>query len=78
MSEALDTLLIMIWIGIGLVNVLIIGHAYASEEPRARDGGEAFFKSLIAIIAAPWFLVFFVGFKVKKFPKIKISVTKEN
>jgi hypothetical protein len=74
----LQDLCLLIWIGAGLINVLLIGHEYAGQDKYKRDGADAFFKCVGGIVGAPWFLVFLIGYRIKNFPKIKISVTKEN
>jgi amino acid permease len=74
-GEFLTTTIWLAWIGISLFNVMLIGHEYASQ---ARpDGGETFFKCLVGVIAAPFFLMFSIGYKIKRFPKIKVTFNKD-
>lgn len=69
-------LLTIIWLALGLLNVFIIGHEYAAE--MRRDSGLAFLKCTAGVLLAPFYFVFTLGYKIKKFPKFKVSIQKDN
>jgi hypothetical protein len=66
----------IVWAGISLFNVMLVGHEYASQI--RRDGEVVGFKCVAGVLFAPFFLAFTIGYRIKKFPKFKVSIQKDN